>query len=253
MSKKKNNTQKVLIVTGGSRGIGASTSIKASQLGYAVCVNYEKNSMHANKIVNTIRSNGGKAIAVNADISSATEVKHLFRRVDSELGSISCLVNNAGVSGPRSKLIDLDVSVIKHIFEVNLLGYFHCAQEAVKRMALSRGGGGGSIVNLSSQAAQFGGNGLTPYAASKAAINNFTLALAKEVANEGIRVNAVSPGIIETDQHETLDKLTLKNNAKQIPVGRLGTTQEVAHAILWLLSDKAAYVTGTILPIAGGR
>ena len=120
-------------------------------------------------------------------------------------------------------------------------------------MALSRGGGGGSIVNLSSQAAQFGGNGLTPYAASKAAINNFTLALAKEVANEGIRVNAVSPGIIETDQNKTLDNLTLKNNVKQIPVGRLGTTQEVAHAILWLLSDKAAYVTGAILPIAGGR
>ena len=207
--------KKILVVTGGSRGIGASTCIKAAQMGYSVCVNFEKNSNNANQIVKQILSEGGRAIAVQANISSSTEVERLFKTVDAELGSPSALVNNAGISGPRSKFIDLDVSVIKHIFEVNLLGYFHCAREAVKRMSLSRGGTGGTIVNISSQAAKFGGNGLIPYAASKAAINNFTLALAKEVALEGVRVNAVSPGIIETDQNDFSDELVFKNIKKQ--------------------------------------
>ena len=245
--------KKVLIVTGGSRGIGAATSLRAAQIGYSVCINYEKSSKNANQVVREINSKGGKAIAVQADISSAKEVERLFKTTEIELGALSALVNNAGISGPRSKLIDLNISEIKHIFEVNLLGYFYCAKEAIKRMSRSSGGQGGAIVNISSQAAKFGGNGLTPYAASKAAINNFTLSLSREVALEGIRVNAVSPGIIETDQHDFSNEAVLNNIKKEIPVGRLGTPQEVANAILWLLSDKAAYVTGALLPVTGGR
>ena len=245
--------KKVLIVTGGNRGIGAATSLRAAQIGYSVCINYEKSSKNANQVVREINSNGGKAIAVQADISSAKEVERLFKTTEIELGALSALVNNAGISGSRSKLIDLDISEIKHIFEVNLLGYFYCAKEAIKRMSRSSGGQGGAIVNISSQAAKFGGNGLTPYAASKAAINNFTLSLSREVALEGIRVNAVSPGIIETDQHDFSNEAVLNNKKKEIPAGRLGTPQEVANAILWLLSDKAAYVTGALLPVTGGR
>jgi NAD(P)-dependent dehydrogenase (short-subunit alcohol dehydrogenase family) len=245
--------KKVLIVTGGSRGIGAATSLRAAQIGYSVCINYEKSSKNANQVVREINFKGGKAIAVQADISSAKEVERLFKTTEIELGALSALVNNAGISGPRSKLIDLNISEIKHIFEVNLLGYFYCAKEAIKRMSRSSGGQGGAIVNISSQAAKFGGNGLTPYAASKAAINNFTLSLSREVALEGIRVNAVSPGIIETDQHDFSNEAVLNNIKKKIPVGRLGTPQEVANAILWLLSDKAAYVTGALLPVTGGR
>ena len=245
--------KKVLIVTGGSRGIGAATSLRAAQIGYSVCINYEKSSKNANQVVREINFKGGKAIAVQADISSAKEVERLFKTTEIELGALSALVNNAGISGPRSKLIDLNISEIKHIFEVNLLGYFYCAKEAIKRMSRSSGGQGGAIVNISSQAAKYGGNGLTPYAASKAAINNFTLSLSREVALEGIRVNAVSPGIIETDQHDFSNESVLNNKKKEIPVGRLGTPQEVANAILWLLSDKAAYVTGALLPVTGGR
>jgi len=245
--------KKVLIVTGGSRGIGAATSLRAAQIGYSVCINYEKSSKNANQVVREINFKGGKAIAVQADISSAKEVERLFKTTEIELGALSALVNNAGISGPRSKLIDLNISEIKHIFEVNLLGYFYCAKEAIKRMSRSSGGQGGAIVNISSQAAKYGGNGLTPYAASKAAINNFTLSLSREVALEGIRVNAVSPGIIETDQHDFSNEAVLNNIKKKIPVGRLGTPQEVANAILWLLSDKAAYVTGALLPVTGGR
>jgi len=245
--------KKVLIVTGGSRGIGASIATKAAKMGYSVCINYRKNSEGANQIVEEINSKGGEAIAVQADISSIKEVESLFRTAEIELGTLSALVNNAGISGPRSKLRDLDPAEMKHIFEVNLLGHFYCAKEAVKRMSSSCSGQGGAIVNISSQAAKFGGSNLTAYAASKAAINNFTLALSKEVALEGIRVNAVSPGIIETDQHDFSDELVFKNIKKEIPIGRLGTPQEVACAVLWLLSDKAAYVTGTVLPVAGGR
>ena len=245
--------KKVLTVTGGSRGIGASIATKAAKMGYSVCVNYRKNSEEANQIVEEINSKGGEAIAVQADISSIKEVESLFRTAEIELGTLSALVNNAGISGPRSKLIDLDPAEMKHIFEVNLLGYFYCAKEAVKKMSSSCSGQGGAIVNISSQAAEFGGSNLTAYAASKAAINSFTLALSKEVALEGIRVNAVSPGIIETDQHDFSDELVFKNIKKEIPIGRLGTPQEVASAVLWLLSDEAAYVTGTILPVAGGR
>jgi len=245
--------KKVLIVTGGSRGIGAATSLRAAQIGYSVCINYEKSSKNANQVVREINFKGGKAIAVQADISSAKEVERLFKTTEIELGALSALVNNAGISGSRSKLIDLDISEIKHIFEVNLLGYFYCAKEAIKRMSRSSGGQGGAIVNISSQAAKYGGNGLTPYAASKAAINNFTLSLSREVALEGIRVNAVSPGIIETDQHDFSNEAVLNNKKKEIPAGRLGTPQEVANAILWLLSDKAAYVTGALLPVTGGR
>ena len=245
--------KKVLIITGGSRGIGASISIKAAQMGYSVCVNYEKSYKKANQVVEEINSNGGEAIAVQADISSAKEVEHLFTTVETKLGTLSGLVNNAGISGPRTKLIDLEASEMKRVFKVNLFGSFYCAKEAVQRMSLSNGGKGGAIVNISSQAAEFGGNGLSPYAASKAAINNFTIALSREVAIEGIRVNAVSPGIIETDQHDFSDELLFKNIKKEIPLGRLGKPQEVASAVVWLLSDKAAYVTGAVLPVAGGR
>ena len=242
-----------MIVTGASRGIGAATAVLAAQRGYAVCVNYERNREQAESVVSEINSQQGKAIAVQADIGKPQEVERLFETVDKKLGSLSALVNNAGIAGPRGELRQMDVDVLQRVFDVNVLGYFFCARQAIRRFAFSQGGRGGGIVNISSQAAQFGGNRITPYAASKAAINTFTIGLAREVAEENIRVNAVSPGIIETDQQKALDPSRRKELIESIPMKRAGDPDEVAATILWLLSDKASYVTGAIIPVAGGR
>ena len=243
----------VMVITGGSRGIGKSTALLAARQGYRVCICYENKASLADNLVEEIKSKGGEALAVQADVSVPEEIKHIFNIVDEKLGPLTALVNNAGISGDREKLANLDVSSIKRVLDVNLLGTILCAQEAVKRMAISKGGKGGGIINISSQVSFFGGRQLIPYAASKAAINNFTLALSKEVAEEEIRVNAISPGIIDTDQHDFSGSQSRGKVSDQIPLKRLGAPEEVAEAILWLLSKNSSYITGVVLPVAGGR
>lgn len=248
-----NSKDRVLLVTGASRGIGAATALLAASRGYAVCVNFIGNEVQAQKIVQQIQSDGGKALAVQADVSDPEAVRRLFDQVEDNLGRLDGLVNNAGISGPRSKLSEMSHEDVQRVLAVNLLGSFYCAQEAVKRMARSSGGNGGGIVNLSSQAAISGGFNISPYAASKAAINNFTVALSKEVGGEGIRVNAVSPGIIATDQNDPSESGLRDKIAREVPLGRAGTPLEVAEVILWLLSEKASYINGSVIPISGGR
>ncbi len=239
-----------LIVTGSGRGIGAATARLAAREGYAVCVNYHSQSDPAERLAEEIRATGGRAVAVQADTSVPSDVERLFATAGEQLGPLTALVNNAGISGGRSRLVDTDIETLKRVLDVNVVGYFLCAQQAVRRMAESGNGKAGGIVNVSSQAAQFGGNQLAHYAASKAAVNAFTIGLAREVAAQGIRVNAVSPGIIDSGQQDPAETEKL---GRSVPIGRVGAPAEVAEAILWLLSDRASYVTGAILPVAGGR
>ena len=243
----------VILVTGSSRGIGAATAIAAAEQGYRVAINYLSEAESAATIVKTIVSAGGVAQAFAADISDSNSVIRLFSEIDQSLGSVGVLVNNAAISGHRQSFLEIDLQTIKRVLDVNVLGSFLCAREAVRRMSTENDGTGGIIINLSSQAARFGGNQLLPYAASKGAIESFTIGLAREVANQGIRVNAVSPGIIATDQNPLSDETSLQQILVDIPLQRLGTAEEVAEAILWLASEKAAYITGVVLPLAGGR
>ena len=244
---------KVILVTGGSRGIGAATGRLAADRGYAVCVNYHRAAAEAEALIDEIKRDGGTAIAVCGDVSELEDVCRLFATVDRELGTLTALVNNAGIPGERGRLADLDATVLRRVLEVNAMGVMLCAQQAVRRMSTRAGGAGGAIVNVSSLAAKSGGEGLTAYVASKGAVEAFTLGLAREVAAVGIRVNAVSPGFIATDQQPLDDGAWVKRTSAAIPLGRLGTTEEVAEAILWLLSDEATYITGAILPVTGGR
>jgi NAD(P)-dependent dehydrogenase (short-subunit alcohol dehydrogenase family) len=241
---------KVMIVTGGGRGIGAATARLAAERGYAVCVNYLRNRDSAEKLAKEI-----DGIAVAGDVSLEKDVLHLFEEVDRALGRICVLVNNAGVVDLRSRVEDMAPARIERIFAVNVLGSFLCAREAVKRMAKRRGGSGGVIVNLSSAAARLGSPGdYVDYAASKAAIDTFTIGLAKEVAADGIRVNAVRPGVIHTEIHAASgDPARVARIAETAPLKRGGQPQEVARAILWLASDEASYTTGAILDVTGGR
>jgi NAD(P)-dependent dehydrogenase (short-subunit alcohol dehydrogenase family) len=241
---------KVMIVTGGGRGIGAATARLAAERGYVVCVNYLRNRDSAEKLAKEI-----DGIAVAGDVSLERDVLHLFEEVDRALGRICVLVNNAGVVDLRSRVEDMAPARIERIFAVNVLGSFLCAREAVKRMAKRRGGSGGVIVNLSSAAARLGSPGdYVDYAASKAAIDTFTIGLAKEVAADGIRVNAVRPGVIHTEIHAASgDPARVARIAETAPLKRGGQPQEVARAILWLASDEASYTTGAILDVTGGR
>ena len=244
----------VLVVTGGSRGIGAATSLLAADAGYAVVVNYTGNVEAAEATVATIHATGGDAIAVRGDVSVPEDVEHIFRAAD-RFGPLTGLVNNAGIVGRTARVEELDAERISRMLAVNVTGSFLCAIAAIKRMSTKRGGPGGAIVNVSSAAAKLGGaNSYVDYAAAKGAIDTFTVGLALEVAGEGIRVNAVRPGIIETDIHASggdPDRAT--RLAPQIPMARPGTAEEVAKAILWLLSPDASYSTGTVLTVSGGR
>ncbi|MET0310505.1 MAG: SDR family oxidoreductase [Burkholderiaceae bacterium] len=246
---------KVLLVTGGSRGIGAATALLAAKKGYAVAVNYTANPGAAEDVASFIRTGGGKAIAVRADVSREDEVLAMFQAVDAQLGRLTALVNNAGVVDRPQRVDEMSVERLRRMFDINVLGSFLCAREAVRRMGTRHGGTGGAIVNVSSAAARLGAAGqYVDYAAAKGAIDSFTIGLAREVALDGIRVNAVRPGLIETDIHASgglPDRV--RDLAHQVPMQRGGTADEVAQAIVWLLSDEASYTTMSLVDVSGGR
>jgi len=248
-------TNPIALITGGSRGIGAATALLAAQRGFAVAVNYTSNSLAADEVVRQIRASGGTAITVQADVAVEADIMAMFAKVDAKLGRITALVNNAGVVDVASRVEAMTAQRLKRMFNINVLGSFLCAREAVKRMSTKHGGAGGTIVNLSSVAARLGGPGqYVDYAASKGAIDTFTTGLAKEVATEGIRVNAVRPGIIETDIHASggePDRARLM--APLVPMQRAGIALEVAQAIVWLMTDESSYTTGSMIDVAGGR
>ena len=249
------NMKKVIVITGASRGIGAATARLAAARGYAVCVNYLKNRAAANAVVDDIESAGGQAIAVAADVASETEVVNLFKTVDQQLGTVTALVNNVGILETQMRVEDMDAARLNRIFAANITSCFLCAREAVRRMSSRHGGSGGAIVNVSSAASRLGAAGeYVDYAASKGAIDTLTIGLSREVATEGIRVNAVRPGFIYTDIHASGGEPGRVDRVKDsVPMKRGGRPEEVAHAILWLLSDEASYATGTFIDLAGGR
>ena len=244
-----------VLITGGSRGIGAATALLAAQRGYRVAVNYHADAAAAERVVHQIRDAGGTAMALQADVADEAQVLAMFQAVDSHLGPLSALVNNAGVVDQASRLDAMTVARWQRMFGIHVIGSFLCAREAIKRMSRLHGGHGGAIVNLSSVAARLGGPGqYVDYAAAKGAIDSFTLGLAKEVATEGIRVNAVRPGIIDTEIHASGGQPDRASQmAPLVPMHRPGSALEVAHAILWLLQDDSSYTTGTLLDVAGGR
>jgi NAD(P)-dependent dehydrogenase (short-subunit alcohol dehydrogenase family) len=245
----------IVLITGGSRGIGAATALAAAHAGYAVAVNYHTNSLAADEVVRQIRAMHGTAITVQADVAVEAEVLAMFVKVDAKLGPLTALVNSAGVVDVASRVDAMSVARLKRMFDTNVLGSMVCAREAVLRMSTRHGGSGGAIVNLSSAASRIGSPGnYVDYAASKGAIDTFTLGLAKEVAAEGIRVNAVRPGIIDTEIHASGGQPDRAQQvAPQVPMQRAGTAQEVAQAIVWLMGQDASYTTGALLDVAGGR
>ena len=247
--------QQVLLITGGGRGIGAATALLAARRGFAVAVNYASNSLAADEVVRTIRAGGGTAIAVQADVGDEAQVLAMFEKVDAKLGRLTALVNNAGVVDMKARVDEMSVARLERMFRINVIGSFVCAREAVRRMSTRHGGSGGAIVNVSSAAARLGSPDLyVDYAASKGAIDTFTLGLAKEVADEGIRVNAVRPGLIETDIHASggmPERAAVL--APTVPMKRTGTPEEIAGAIVWLLSPEASYTTAALLDVTGGR
>ncbi|MEB0109982.1 SDR family oxidoreductase [Variovorax sp. RTB1] len=247
--------EQVLLITGGGRGIGAATALLAARRGYAVAVNYASQPLAADEVVRAIRAEGGTAITVQADVGDEAQVLAMFAKVDAELGRLTALVNNAGVVDVQARVDQMSVARLERMLRINVIGSFVCAREAVRRMSTRHGGAGGVIVNLSSAAARLGGPGqYVDYAASKGAIDTFTLGLAKEVADEGIRVNAVRPGLIDTDIHASGGQPgRAAELAPGVPMKRVGSAQEVAEAIVWLLSPESSYTTATVLDVAGGR
>ena len=247
--------RKVLVVTGGSRGIGAATVRLAAARGYDVCVNYRADADAAARTVSAATASGARAVAVQADIAVEAEVVRLFETCDAQLGRVTALVNNAAILERQSRLDALDAARIGRMFATNVTGAFLCAREAVRRMSSRYGGTGGAIVNVSSGAARMGSPGeYIDYAATKGAIDTMTLGLAREVATEGIRVNAVLAGHIYTELHASGGEPNRVERVKnQVPMGRGGRPEEVAHAILWLLSDEASYTTGALVDVAGGK
>jgi NAD(P)-dependent dehydrogenase (short-subunit alcohol dehydrogenase family) len=251
----KNTSNKIVIVTGASRGIGAATALRLASEGYDVCVNYLNNENAADEVVKKIKSLGRKAIAVSADVSKEIEVDRLFKAVDDELGTLNTLVNNAGILLPQSRLIDLDEARINKLLTTNVTSYFLCCKQAIKRLSTKSGGKGGTIVNVSSAASRLGSAGeYIDYAATKGAIDTLTIGLSKEVADEGIRVNCVRPGLIYTDMHRDGGEADRVNRLKKhLPMKRGGDAEEVAAAIFWLASDESSYTTGSFIEVSGGR
>lgn len=244
-----------MVISGGSRGIGAAVARLVARRGGDVCLGYRVDAGAARDVVADCRAHGVGALAVPADVSVEADVVRLFATAEQELGAVAGLVNNAGIVGPQSRVEHLDAARIERMLAVNVVGAFLCAREAVRRMAVSRGGAGGAIVNVSSRASVLGSPGeYVDYAASKAAVDALTVGLAREVAADGIRVNAVRPGLIDTDIHASggepgrVDRL-----APTVPMGRGGRADEVAEAVVWLLSDQASYTTGTFVDVSGGR
>ncbi len=246
--------KKVVLITGSSRGIGAATAILAAQSGFAVVVNYARNKRAAEEIVSKIKEAGGDAIAIKADISNEKEITNLFNEIDNIYGSIDALVNNAGILEKQMSFEEMDTERLNRVFTINIIGQMICSREAIKRMAFKNGGTGGVIVNVSSIASKTGSPGeYVDYAASKGAIDTFTIGLSKEVASEGIRVNGVRPAFIHTEIHATGGEPDRINRIKsKIPLQRGGLDEEVAEAILWLISDKSSYSTGTFINVTGG-
>ena len=247
-------TDEVAIVTGGSRGIGRATALKLAAAGYRVCVGYASNDQAANEVVTTITAAGGKAVAVKCDVRSEVEIIDLFVKAD-DLGQLKALVNSAGIVDMTARVDQMSAERIQRMMAINVVGTMLCAREAVKRMSTQFGGKGGAIVNLSSAAALLGSPGqYVDYATSKGAIDTFTVGLGREVAAEGIRVSAVRPGLIDTEIHASGgDPDRLQRLVGTVPMKRVGSAEEVAEAIVWLVSEKASYVTGTILDVSGGR
>jgi NAD(P)-dependent dehydrogenase (short-subunit alcohol dehydrogenase family) len=255
MNEKTGSAARTALVTGGGRGIGAACSLLCAAQGWAVAVNYARDAGAANALVERIRAGGGQALAVQADVADEAQVLAMFATIDRELPPLGALVNNAGVVDRAARVDAMSVGRLQRMFAINVIGSFVCAREAVKRMSTAHGGQGGAIVNVSSVAARLGSPGLyVDYAASKAAIDTFTQGLALEVAAEGIRVNAVRPGIIETEIHASGGQAErVQQIAPQLPMRRAGSADEVAQAIVWLLSGAASYITGTTLDVSGGR
>ena len=245
----------VLLVTGGGRGIGAATARLAASRGWSVAVNYTANSLAADEVVRAIRELGGTAITVQADVADESQVMAMFQKIDAKLGRLTGLVNNAGVVDVSARVDEMSFARLKRMFDINVIGSMLCAREAVRRMSTKHGGEGGAIVNVSSAASRLGSPGqYVDYAAAKGAIDAFTIGLAKEVAAEGIRVNAVRPGLIETEIHASGGLPTRVRDLQHlVPMQRGGSANEVAQAIVWLLSDAASYTTMSLLDVSGGR
>ncbi|WP_411030639.1 SDR family oxidoreductase [Spongiimicrobium sp. 3-5] len=242
----------IVLVTGASKGIGAATAIALAREGYKVCINYKENKVAALQVQEKIAALGGNSIAVKADISQETDVVNLFQEIDDRLGEITGLVNNAAILGHKATLREMSAARLQNVFAINVFGTLLCCREAIKRMSIKNGGKGGSIVNISSIASRTGSPGeYVDYAATKGAIDTFTIGLAKEVGKENIRVNAIRPGHIQTTIHKSPERLkTLKNT---VPLQRIGMPEEIAQTILWLLSEKSSYTSGAIIDVTGGK
>lgn len=250
-----NESRGTLIVTGGSRGIGAAVSRLAAAQGYSVAINFFRNDEAAAALTSQIKRSGGRCTAIRADVARETDIQHLFAEAETVLGPVTGLVNNAGITGGFARVDAIETEMLQRLLAVNVTGTILCSREAVRRLSTKFGGGGGAIVNISSRAADLGSPGeWVHYAASKGAVNTFTVGLAREVAGEGIRVNAVAPGLVETDIHAAAgDPGRAAKLANTIPLGRAATPEEIAEAVIWVLSPAASYVTGSILTVSGGR